>query len=79
MAKNIERKDQNMNDLHRRIEELLKVNAAANSLADARAGELEKMRKEFSEVRGENSELRVLNKDQENRLRELQNKTLSNI
>lgn len=37
MAKNIDRKEQKMNDLHKRIEELLKVNAAANSLADTRA------------------------------------------
>jgi len=40
MANNIDRKDQKINDLHRRIEELLKVNATANSLADSRAAEL---------------------------------------
>ena len=48
MARNLDRKDQKMSDLHRRIEELLKVNAAANSLADSRASELEKIRREFS-------------------------------
>jgi hypothetical protein len=51
MARNLDKKDQKMNDLHRRMEELLKLNAAANTLADSRAFELEKVRKDFSELR----------------------------
>jgi uncharacterized coiled-coil protein SlyX len=51
MARNLDKKDQKMNDLHRRMEELLKLNAAANTLADSRASELEKVRKDFSELR----------------------------
>lgn len=37
LSKAIDQKDHKINDLHKRIEELLKVNTAANSLADTRS------------------------------------------
>lgn len=40
LSRAIDQKDSKINQLHRRIEELLKVNTAANNLADSRSQEL---------------------------------------
>jgi predicted RNase H-like nuclease (RuvC/YqgF family) len=40
LAKNIDQKDGKINELHRRIEELLKINAASNTSGDSKSAEL---------------------------------------
>ena len=46
MSKQIDLKDNKINELHRRIEQLLKINANANNSNEARANEMEKVRKQ---------------------------------
>ena len=40
LARQVDQKDGKINELHKRIEELLRVNAASSSAGEARAGEI---------------------------------------
>jgi chromosome segregation ATPase len=62
LARGIDLKDQKINELHRRIEELLKTSAASNALADKRSQELETLRRELGEARVESAGLRAVSK-----------------